>query len=129
MRALASGSPGPGSACRAEDTAPKSSFLASAEIRRADSRTEGATVSYWSSRASPSVRLITLLAGRERQKGSPLTEHEVLEVRDSAACTRMPLSQAEMFYASLDGQMPIPRLNPERIWEEWQEVRVGLING
>jgi hypothetical protein len=73
--------------------------------------------------------LITLLAGRERQKGSPLTEHEVLEVRDSAACTRMPLSQAEMFYASLDGQMPIPTLNPERIWEEWQEVRVSLING
>jgi hypothetical protein len=43
-----------------------------------------------------------LLAGRERQKGSPLTEAEVLEVRDGAACTQMPLSQAEKFYAALD---------------------------
>jgi hypothetical protein len=73
--------------------------------------------------------LAMLLAGRERQKGSPLTEAEVLAVRDSASCTRMPLSQAEKFYASLDAQMPIPRLNPERIWEEWQAVRVSLANG
>jgi hypothetical protein len=64
-----------------------------------------------------------LLAGREKQKGSLLTEAEVLEVRDNAACTQMPLSQAEKFYASLDSQMPIPRLNPERIWEEWQAAR------
>jgi hypothetical protein len=73
--------------------------------------------------------LVMLLVGRERQKGSPLTEAEVLEVRDSAACTQMPLSQAEKFYAALDAQMPIPRLNPERIWEEWQAARVGLTNG
>jgi hypothetical protein len=73
--------------------------------------------------------LVMLLAGRERQKGSALTEAEVLEVRDSAACTEMPLSQVEKFYASLDAEMPIPRLNPERIWEEWQEARVGLTNG
>jgi hypothetical protein len=73
--------------------------------------------------------LVILLAGRERQKGSPLTEAEVLEVRDQAACTQMPLSQAEKFYASLDAQVPVPRLNPERIWEEWQAVRVGLSNG
>ncbi len=73
--------------------------------------------------------LVMLLAGREKQKGSPLTEAEVLEVRDNAACTQMPLSQAEKFYTSLDAQMPIPRLNPERIWEEWQAARVGLTNG
>jgi hypothetical protein len=73
--------------------------------------------------------LVMLLAGREKQKGSPLTETEVLEVRDTAFCTQMPLSQAEKFYGSLDAQMPIPRLNPERIWEEWQAARVGLTNG
>jgi hypothetical protein len=73
--------------------------------------------------------LVMLLSGREKQKGSALTEAEVLEVRDNAACTQMPLSQAEKFYASLDAQMPIPRLNPERIWEDWQEARVGLTNG
>ncbi|MFO0867061.1 MAG: hypothetical protein U0744_20870 [Gemmataceae bacterium] len=73
--------------------------------------------------------LVMLLAGREKQKGSALTEAEVLEVRDSAACTEMPLSQAEKFYASLDAQMPIPRLNPERIWEDWQAARAGLTSG
>jgi hypothetical protein len=73
--------------------------------------------------------LVMLLAGRERQKGSPLTEGEVREVRNGAVSTQMPLSQAEKLYASLDAQMPIPRLNPERIWEEWQAARVGLTNG
>lgn len=67
--------------------------------------------------------LMMLLTARERQKGAPLTEAEVLEVRDGAACTRMPLSQAERFYTSLDARMPIPRLNPERLWEQWQAVR------
>jgi hypothetical protein len=73
--------------------------------------------------------LVMLLAGRERQKGSPLTEAEVLEVRDGAACTQMPMPQAEKFYVSLDAKMPILRLNPERIWEEWQQARVGMTNG
>jgi hypothetical protein len=72
--------------------------------------------------------LAMLLAGRERQKGSPLTEAEVLEVRDQAACTQMPLSQAERFYAALDAQVPIPRLNPERIWEQWQAVRSRIVS-
>ena len=67
--------------------------------------------------------LVILLVGRERQKGSPLTEAEVIAVRDQAQGIPMTRSQAEKFYASLDGQMPIPRLDPERIWEEWQEVR------
>lgn len=63
------------------------------------------------------------LAALEREKGSPLTEAEVLEVRDGAACAQMPLSQAERFYTALDAQMPIPRLAPERLWEQWQAVR------
>jgi hypothetical protein len=71
--------------------------------------------------------LVMLLAGRERQKGSPLTEAEVVEVRDTAACTQMPLSQAERFYAALDAQMPIPRLDSDRIWEQWQAVREQVV--
>jgi hypothetical protein len=67
--------------------------------------------------------LMMLLAGAERQKGSPLTEAEVLRVRDTAACVQMTQSQANKFYESLDSQMPIPRLNPESIWDEWQAVR------
>jgi hypothetical protein len=71
--------------------------------------------------------LAMLLAARERQKGAPLTEAEVLQVRDTAMCTRMPLSQAERFYAALDVQVPIPRLNPERIWDEWQAIRDRIV--
>ncbi len=70
--------------------------------------------------------LAMLLAGRERQKGSPLTEEEVLEVRDGAQCIAMPASQAEKFYASLDSQFPVPRLNPDNIWQEWQAIRSHL---
>ena len=70
--------------------------------------------------------LVTLLAGRERQKGSPLTEEEVLEVRDDAQCMAMPASQAEKFYASLDSQFQLPRLNPDNIWQEWQAIRSHL---
>jgi len=71
--------------------------------------------------------LVMLLAAREREKGALLSEAEVLEVRDEAACTQMPLSQAERFYAALDAQMPIPRLALERIWDEWQAVREHLV--
>jgi hypothetical protein len=67
--------------------------------------------------------LMMLLAGAERHKGSPLTEAEVLYVRDTAVCVQMTQSQANKFYQSLDSQMPIPRLNPESIWDEWQAVR------
>lgn len=70
--------------------------------------------------------LAMLLAAREKQKGSALTEAEVLEIRDGAACMRMPLAQAEKFYESLDAQSPIPRLNPEQVWEQWQLVRDRL---
>jgi len=72
--------------------------------------------------------LVMLLAGRERQKGAPLTEQEVLEVRDSAQCVTMTVSQAEKFYASLD-HVSLPRLNPENVWAEWQAVREHLEQG
>jgi hypothetical protein len=70
--------------------------------------------------------LVMLLAGAERQKGSPLTEQEVLKVRDTAQCITMTVSQAKKFYASLDSQVRVPRLNPENIWEEWQAIRQRL---
>jgi len=67
--------------------------------------------------------LHAMLGAAEKQKGSPLTEAEVLHVRDTTVAIDMTPKQAEKFYASLDAQMPIGRLNPARLWEEWQEVR------
>lgn len=70
--------------------------------------------------------LIMLLAGAEKQKGRPLTREEVLAVRDSAAHIMMPPEQATKFYESLDSQVPVHRMNPDRVWEEWQEIRDKL---
>ena len=64
-----------------------------------------------------------LLAGAEKQKGRPLTREEVLEIRDKAVFIMMSPEQAEKFYKSLDAKMPIGRMNPDHIWEEWQEIR------
>ncbi|MBL8752656.1 MAG: hypothetical protein JNK15_05090 [Planctomycetes bacterium] len=64
-----------------------------------------------------------LLAGRERAKGSPLTEAEVLAIRDAAVCIRMPLSKAAKYYAELDARQPAPRLRPENAWQQWQAIR------
>jgi hypothetical protein len=71
--------------------------------------------------------LVVLLAGAEKQKGRPLTREEVLEIRDKAAFVMMSPEQAEKFYESLDAQVPVHRMNPDRIWEEWQEIRDRLI--
>lgn len=67
--------------------------------------------------------LIMLLAGAEKSKGGPLTRDEVLEIRDSAVHVMMAPEQAQKFYASLDSQVPVHRVNPDRVWEEWQEIR------
>ena len=67
--------------------------------------------------------LHAMLGAAEKQKGSPLTQAEVLHVRDTTVSIDMTPQQAETFYASLDAQMPIGRLDPARVWEEWQEVR------
>ena len=67
--------------------------------------------------------LYVLLYGAEKQKGRPLTHEEVLDVRDKAAFVMMPPEQAQKFYKSLDAQVPIHRMNPDRVWEEWQEIR------
>jgi hypothetical protein len=70
--------------------------------------------------------LVMLLVGAEKQKGRALTREEVLAVRDSAAHIMMPPEQAKKFYESLDSQVPVHRMNPDRVWEEWQEIRSKL---
>lgn len=67
--------------------------------------------------------LHAMLGAAEKKKGSPLTEVEVLHIRDTTVAIDMTPAQAEKFYASLDAQMPIGRLDPARLWEQWQEVR------
>jgi hypothetical protein len=67
--------------------------------------------------------LIMLLAGAEKQNGRPLTQEEVLHIRDTAVSVMMTPEQAKKFYKSMDAQVPVHRMNPDRVWEEWQEIR------
>ncbi|GAA1726184.1 hypothetical protein [Aeromicrobium alkaliterrae] len=63
--------------------------------------------------------LVAILLNAEREKGSPLAEEEVLEIRDGATCMRLPRSSAEAVAA----QRGYDDLDPERVWEQWQSVR------
>lgn len=71
--------------------------------------------------------LHAMLHAAEKSKGSPLSEVEVLQVRDTTVAVDMTPEQAERFYASLDAQVSVHRMNPDRVWEEWQEIR-GVVN-
>jgi len=63
--------------------------------------------------------LVSVLRSREKAKGSPLTEAEVLEVRDTAVCMRLRLTEA----AKLAKSRGYDDLDPEECWEEWQRAR------
>jgi hypothetical protein len=70
----------------------------------------------------PVPALVALLKQAVDRKGMPLTESEVLDIRDEANCVVMPLAAAiEM--AEARGYDDIA---PETCWEDWQEVRALL---
>lgn len=67
----------------------------------------------------PVPALVVLLLAREREKGTPLTETEVLEVRDNCVCMMLPLSmkianETERGYRDID---------PEDCWQAWRAFR------
>lgn len=63
--------------------------------------------------------LVVLLRHAEQEKGSPLTEQEVLGIRNKAVCMMMRVEHAAM----LDERRGYNDLDPQRVWEQWQEVR------
>ena len=67
--------------------------------------------------------LVAILLHAEREKGSPLTEAEVLEMRDKAPCIALPRDEA-MAVAEARGYDDI---DAENCWEEWQEARIELM--
>ena len=66
--------------------------------------------------------LVSVLLRREIDKGSPLTEDEVLAIRDGCDAIAMPRDVVEKV-ADARGYDDI---DPERCWEEWQRVRTEL---
>ena len=64
----------------------------------------------------PIPPLVTLLIALEKQKGSPLTEAEVLKTRDEAVCMTMRRSRAW----KMAEQRGYRDFDPGNVWGEWQ---------
>jgi hypothetical protein len=67
----------------------------------------------------PMPSLVATLLNRERQKGSPLTEAEVLSIRDNCPSVVMTRDDAER----IDLDRGYKDIDPERCWEDWSQVR------
>jgi len=65
--------------------------------------------------------LVATLLNRERAKGSPLTEQEVLEIRDKAHAIVMEPDIA----AKVEAERGYKDIDPENVWEEWQRARLN----
>jgi hypothetical protein len=70
----------------------------------------------------PIPSLVALLLNLEKSKGSPLTEHEVIEVRDNCASIAVPPDVARR----MDESRGYRDIDPEDCWEEWQKARQQL---
>jgi hypothetical protein len=70
----------------------------------------------------PMPALVAILLHAERTKGTPLTEAEVLRIRDECACVALGTVAAQMM-AEKRGYDDI---DPENAWEDWQAVRGSL---
>src|SRR5271154_4566556 len=66
--------------------------------------------------------LVAILLNAENEKGSPLTEAEVIALRDKAECIAMPASVA----AEVESKRGYPDIGAEAAWVEWQRVRIEL---
>jgi hypothetical protein len=67
--------------------------------------------------------LITVLLNQEERNGSPLTEQEVLEIRDKAIAVALPTEVALQIAESRGYQ----DIDPDHCWEQWQRARIDLI--
>ena len=67
--------------------------------------------------------LVAQLVSAEQEKGVPLTEAEVLRIRDESECIAVPPD----VIPTLIKERGYEDLDPEKCWEQWQEVRAQLV--
>ena len=70
----------------------------------------------------PIPALVAILLNKEQEKGAPLTEAEVLAIRDNAVCLTIRYSAA----AAIVERRGYDDIVPEHAWEEWSAVRLTL---
>ncbi|WP_448952650.1 hypothetical protein [Labrys neptuniae] len=68
--------------------------------------------------------LVSTLLHAELEKGSPLDEAEVLQIRDSAPAIAMPL----LAFAAVERERGYQDIDPENCWIEWQGIRPTLLD-
>lgn len=73
----------------------------------------------------PVPSLVATLLRAERDKGGPLTESEVLAIRDKCPSVAMPVDVA----AKVSAERGYDDIDPENAWEEWQAIRPSLAAG
>jgi len=69
----------------------------------------------------PIPALSAILVAKEREKGSPLTEAEVLRIRDQAVVMVLPDKGEPLLE-----RRGYKDINPEHAWQQWQVVRAQL---
>jgi hypothetical protein len=67
--------------------------------------------------------LVATLLNRERTKGSPLTEEEVLSIRDNAPAIALTPDVAR----EVAEKRGYPDIDADNVWEEWKKARLDLI--
>lgn len=67
----------------------------------------------------PVPSLIAVLLNRERAKGEPLTQAEVLGIRDNCQAIAMTRDAA----LRMDAERGYFDIDPGNCWEEWQRAR------
>jgi len=70
----------------------------------------------------PVPSLVATLLNREREKGAPLTQVEVIEIRDNCPCTAMTSEQLKR----VEDRRGYLDIDPELAWEHWQEARLDF---
>lgn len=70
----------------------------------------------------PVPSLVATLLNREKTKGSPLTEEEVIQIRDNCGAIAVPFDVAQQ----MDESRGYRDIDPENCWEEWQQARKEL---
>jgi hypothetical protein len=68
----------------------------------------------------PTPSLVATLLNRERAQGAPLTEEEVIQIRDS--CPAIVLTREDA--KRMDESRGYLDIDPENCWAEWQRVRL-----
>jgi len=71
----------------------------------------------------PMPSLIATLLNCEEAKGSPLTETEVIQIRDSCPSVAVPIDVVP----KIEEERGYKDIDPERCWEEWQEARKQFV--